>query len=230
MLKSNARLMVAVCLALAACQRSPATAPADDTNNDTNTPAAPPGADTAGPFPIDRGDDGVQTPGTYKGLWLRLVNNGAPSVTAVDGLIGVVCVGMSNANQECGEFINRLGGEYAAAVNSAVRVINCAVGGHAIERWNDPAYDGALWDDCVTRKLAGAGVRIDQVRVVYHKAANQFTSGPGGVPLPAYPNAGSDYENFHRNLGTFSARVAAKFPAVSSDLASSTLIRGNWLR
>jgi len=221
MLRSNSRLVVAVCLATAGCQTTPATAPADDATNETTTPAAPPGADTVGPFPIDRGDVGTQTPGTYKGLWLRLVDNGAPAVTAVDGIIGVVCVGMSNANQECSEYINRLGGEYAAAVNQAVRVVNCAVGGHAIERWNDPTYDATLWDDCVTRKLASAAVRLDQVRVVYHKAANQFTSGTGGAALPRYPIAGSDYENFHRNLGTFAARVTSKFPAVQAVYTSS---------
>ena len=218
----NVRLTAGVGLLtlMAACQAT--TAPASDIADDsTAAPTAPLGGDTTGAFPIDRGDDGAHTPGTYKGLWLRLVDSGSPSVTAVDGVIGVVCVGMSNANQECGEYINRLRGEYAADVSPAVRVVNCAVGGHAIERWNDAAYDATLWDDCVTRRLTNGGVRLDQVRVVYHKAANQFTSGPGGAALPLYPNAGSDYENFHRNLGSFAARVRSKFPAVQAVYTSS---------
>jgi hypothetical protein len=154
-------------------------------------------------------------------LWLRLHDNGAPVVTAVDGVIGVVCVGMSNANQECGDYINRLSTDYATAVAPAVHVVNCAVGGHAIERWNDPAYDGTLWDDCVTRRLAAAGVRIAQVRVIYHKAANQFTTGAGGAALPTYPAAGSDYENFLRNLGVFASRVKEAFPAVQAVYTTS---------
>jgi hypothetical protein len=181
----------------------------------------PPGLDVTTPYPIDRGDDGPGTPGTYKGRWLRLVTNGAPTVSAVDGIIGVVCIGMSNANQECTDFITRRNGEYAAEINPEVRVVNCAVGGHAIERWNDPAFDGILWDACIQTRLPAAGVRLDQVRVLYRKAANQFTVGGGGAPLPTYPAAGSDYENFRGNLTQFAARVKQKFPAVQAVYTSS---------
>lgn len=181
---------------------------------------APEGPDVSVPFPIDRGDDGPGTPGSYKGLWLRLASNGAPAVSAVDGIIGVVCVGMSNANQECGDFISRRNGEFARETNPTVRVINCAVGGHAIERWNDPAFDGTLWQACLTARLPAAGVRPDQVRVVYHKAANQFTVA-GGTVLPSYPAPGSDYEKFHANLGVFAARVKGFFPAVQAVYTSS---------
>ncbi|GMV05003.1 MAG: hypothetical protein AMXMBFR53_12830 [Gemmatimonadota bacterium] len=181
----------------------------------------PPGGDTSAPFPIDRGDDGPSTPGTYKGLPLRLAENGAPSVTPVDGVIGVVCVGMSNGNQECGAYIQAVRGPWAAEVSAQVRVVNCAVGGHAVERWNDPAYDAALWDDCRDRKLAQAGVRPDQVRVLWHKAANQFTTGPGGSALPPYPDPSSDYFAFHRNLAAFAARVGTELPSVQAVYTSS---------
>jgi hypothetical protein len=181
---------------------------------------APPGPDVSQPFAIDRGDDGASTPGTYKGLWLRLTSSAAPAVTPVDGIIGVVCIGMSNANQECADFITRRNGEYAAEINPAVRVVNCAVGGHAIERWIDPAFDATLWDACVSNRLPAAGVRLDQVRVLYHKAANQFTTA-GGDALPAYPSAGSDYENFRANLALFAVRVGGKFPAVEAVYSAS---------
>lgn len=200
-------------MAIAACGGAAATGP--------NLNEAPPGSDVSTPFPLDRGDDGGSTPGTYKGLWLRLTDNGAPTVTAVDGLIGLVCVGMSNGNQECGDFQQRVTGQFAAEVNPAVRVVNCAVGGHAVERWNDPAYDSALWDDCLARRLPQAGVRPDQVRVLWHKAANQFTTGQGGGALPSYPAAGSDYANFLANLAAFAARVKGKFPALQAVYVSS---------
>jgi len=74
---------------------------------------APAGADVTSPFPIDRGDD-AGTPGTYKGLWLRLAANDEPVVTAGDGVIGLVCIGMSNGNQECVEFIQRVRGDLRA--------------------------------------------------------------------------------------------------------------------
>lgn len=179
-----------------------------------------PGGDTLLPVAIDLAG-AAGAPATYKGLPLRLTDTGAPTVTAVDGLVGVVCVGMSNANQECADFIGRVTTEYAAAVNPAVRVVNCAVGGHAIERWIDPVYDATLWDDCVARRLPAAGLRLDQVRVLYHKAADQFTTGAGGAALPVYPAAGSDYENFGRNLDAFAGRVRAKFPAVQAVYTSS---------
>jgi hypothetical protein len=203
----------AVAVLLAACEAASVAG---------TPPATPPlGPQTVQPFPIDRGDDGAHTPGTYKGLWLRLADNGEPAVQAVDGVIGVVCVGMSNAAQECADFIQRVQGEFAAAIDPAVRVVNCAVGGHAIERWIDSAYDATLWDDCIQRRLPQAGVRADQVRVLYHKAANQFTTAAGGGALPTYPDPGSDYEAFRRNLSAFAARVAGKFPAVQAVYTAS---------
>ena len=216
---SKLRFTALACGLLASCQ----SASAPEATADLETP---PGIDTAGPFPIDRGDDGSHSPGTYKGLWLRLVDTGSPIVSPVDGVIGVVCIGMSNANQECNEYIARLGTEYVAQVNLAVRVVNCAVGGHAIERWIDPAFDATLWDDCITRRLPEAGVRLDQVRVLYHKAANQFTTLAGGAPLPAYPAAGSDYENFKGNLAAFAQRVKNEFTGVQAVYTTSRSFGG----
>ena len=179
----------------------------------------PPGPDVAEPFPIDRGDD-PGTPGSYKGLPLRLVDNGEPSVTAVDGIIGVICIGMSNGSQECEDFIEKVDGLYSDEVGPFVRVVNCAVGGHAIERWNDPGEDADLWDRCLGQRLPNAGVRPDQVRVIWHKAANQFTT-VDGVPKPPYPSAESDHDAVLANLSVFAERVRAKFPAVQAVHTSS---------
>lgn len=173
------------------------------------------------PYPIDGVAGAIPPKVTYKGLPLRLTDTGEPTVTPVDGVIGVVCVGMSNAAQECGDFISRRQGEFAAELNPAVRVANCAVGGHAIERWIDPAFDAVLWQSCLTSRLPQAGVRPDQVRVLYHKAANQFTLGPDGRVRPPYPDPASDYFVFQANLTAFSARVRAFFPAVQAVYTTS---------
>lgn len=178
----------------------------------------PRGGDVAAPVPIDHPPSGITT---YKGLPLALVDNGAPLVTPVDGVVGVVCVGMSNGNQECEELINQLGGAWGNAVDPAVRVVNCAVGGHAIEKWIDPQYDHALWDACVTNKVPQAGLRPDQVRVLYHKAADQFALAPGGGALQFYPDTGSDYRHFLDNLTLFAARVHSEFPSVLAVYTSS---------
>lgn len=215
LLTRTVRLATVACvLPLLACSSGSTEIAPDEVN-------PPPGAETSQPFAIDRGDDGVTTPGTYKGLPLRLTNNGSPTVTAVDGVIGVVCLGMSNSNQECADYITRLSTEYAGTVKTSVRVVNCAVGGNAIERWIDPAFDSNLWDSCISQKLSAAGIRLDQVRVIYHKAANQFTTATNGSALPTYPAAGSDYENFDRNLGQFAARVKVKFPATQAVYTTS---------
>ena len=208
-MKLRPTLAVTMLLACGACGGGSPSAPDDG------------GADTSVPFPLDGGGAGLSAPGSYKGLPLRLADNGSPSVTAVDGIIGLVCVGMSNGNQECGAYQQAVRGTFAAEVNPQVRVVNCAVGGHAVERWIDPAFDATLWDDCRDRKLAQAGVRPDQVRVLWHKAANQFTTAPGGGALPAYPASTSDYFAFHRNLGAFAARVRAAFPSVQAVYTSS---------
>ena len=205
-------MSLAIAMSLAACTE-PARVPSDDLWR-------PRGQDVVNPYPIDRGDD-AGTPGSYRGLPLRLVSNASPTVTPVDGIVAIVCVGMSNAEQECADFRVRVSGEFAATVNPAVRVVNCAVGGHAIERWIDPAFDPNLWNACISQRLPAAGVRPDQVRVVYHKAANQFTTVAGGTVLPSYPSAGSDYENFRVNLTAFASRVKVMFPSVQAVYTSS---------
>jgi len=181
----------------------------------------PPGADTDVPFPIDRGDDGPSTPGTYKGLWLRLVDNGAPTVTAVDGVVGVVCIGMSNSTQECSDYIDKLERGTLAGVAAQVQVVDCAVGGNAIESWNDPSNDARLWDRCVGMVLPREGLRVDQVRVIYHKAADQFNDSS-----TFYPDPGSDYFSFYDNLGTFAARVTGSFPDVQAVYTTSRMYGG----
>ena len=178
-------------------------------------------ADTTTPVPLDAGGSANGNATRYKGMPLALTDNGSPAVAAVDGVIGVICVGMSNGNQECADFRERLDGEYASAVNPAVRVVNCAVGGHAIERWIDETYDDVLWRACVDQRLPESGLRVDQVRVIWHKAANQFTTLASGAVKPPYPAAGSDYEVFVDNLTRFAARVRTWFPRVQAVYTSS---------
>ncbi len=177
------------------------------------------GAYTTQPFPIDRGGESASTPTTYKGLLLRLTNNGKPTITAVDGRIGVVCVGMSNGIQECDDYVKKVLIEpFVSKINPQVKVVNCALGSHAIERWNNPAYDSVLWDSCINSKIPSAGLRPDQVRVIYHKAADQETNVSARYQ---YPDPKSDYFNFYNNLTTFANRVPVKFPSVQAVYTTS---------
>ncbi len=160
-------------------------------------------------------------PTTYKGLPLRLVDTGHPLVTPVDGLIGVVCVGMSNARIECDAWLDGLASSWEDEVDPVVRVVNCAVGGHAIEKWIDPSFDASLWDACRDHRLRQAGLRPDQVRVVVHKAANQFGIAADGSGLPPYPDPGSDYFAFLDHLDAFAARIPVELPSVQAVYTST---------
>jgi hypothetical protein len=184
-------------------------------------------SESLSPYPIDAGVvNGA--PASYKGLPLQLVMRPSPAITPVDGVIGVVCVGMSNANQECSRLMagTAPGGPWAAEVSASVRLVNCAVGNHAIERWIDPAFDATLWQDCLDRKLAARGVRRDQVRVILHKAANQFGMMPDGSPRPMYPAADANFHRFRGHLDTFASRVRTFFPAVQAVYTSSRSFGG----
>jgi hypothetical protein len=214
------RLLLAFLLACAGCGGDGSPTAGDDAPPDPAPDGGVDPVDVATPFPIDGGAL-PGAPDTYKGLPLALVDNGAPTVTAVRGVIGVICIGMSNSNQECADFIQKLGTTFAGQVNAEVRVVNCAVGGHAIERWNDPADDERLWDACLTQRIAERGVAADQIRVVYHKAADQFTLGPDGQVKPPYPDPGSDYFAFHANLTTFAGRLAQQMPSVQAVYTTS---------
>lgn len=178
------------------------------------------GGDTSDPYPIDLGGS-AGAPATYKGLPLGLVDRSEPTITAVDGIIGVVCVGMSNATQECQDYAANVAGSLASEVSDAVRVVDCAKGGQAIEEWNDPALDASLWDACIQNALPNAGVSPDQVRVIYHKAADKHTEDPVSGVYPPYPDPDSDYFNFYDNLTTFAGRVPEKFPSVQAVYTTS---------
>lgn len=172
------------------------------------------GADSQVPIPLDAGT------GTYKGLPLGLQDNGAPTITPVDGVIGLVCIGMSNAFQECEDFIAKLGSEFAGQVNPQVKVVNCAVPGRAIEFWNNPEYD-KLWEKCLRQKVPQAGLRPEQVRVVWHKAADMFTTEESGEAFPPYPDPNADYFHFYENLTTFASRLHEKMPSVQAVYVTS---------
>ncbi len=178
---------------------------------------SPTSGDSTVPIPLD-----LNSSATYKGLSLVLQDNGSPNVTPVDGVIGVVCIGMSNAFQECGDFIEKVqAGAFEGQINPQVRFVNCAVGGRAIESWNDPQYDRKLWDACLQRKAPEAGLRPEQIRVIWHKAANMKTLDENGAVYPPYPDPQSDYFRFYENLTVFASRVIQKIPSVQAVYVSS---------
>lgn len=173
------------------------------------------GGDTTEPFPMDRGSQ-AGAPDSYRGLPMQLVDNGEPVVTPVRGKVGVVCIGPSFMNMECGNWIQRLnGGDLAGQAAAQVVVVNCGVSGAGLDAWDSPMRDADLWGNCINL-LAPAGLSADQVRVVYAKAVNDNSMGTA-----AYPDPSADYFDILDNLDVFSGRIASFFPSVTAAYMTS---------
>ena len=93
----------------------------------------------------------------------------APAVTPIGGVTGVVSLGMSNGRQEWTAFMNRVAAR--SDLGPAVRFANAAQGGQTMASWANPS-NGA-WDDAV-REINAAGIRTDQVQVVWMKMGSQL--------------------------------------------------------
>jgi len=184
-----------------------------------------PEVDTDIPYPIHKISSDADAPLTYKSLKLELTDNGEPNISASDGVIGMVCIGMSNANQECDRYIQAIENVFTDEVNENIKLINCALGSHAIERWNDPEYDSALWDRC-DDLITQAGLTLSQVRIVLHKAANQYTLDENGQSYPLYPHEVSDFYRFKNNLSVFGDRVTEYFPNLQAVFTTSRMYGG----
>lgn len=153
---------------------------------------------------------------TYYGLKGGLVDNGIPTVTATNGKIIIIAISMSNGHQEFNRFIELY--ENHPDVSGEIVLINCAVGGSALERWVG-AEGQELWDQCksnVTKKHS-----LDQVKVVWAKNADQFTEL--GITLPD-PQA--DYYNLVTNIGLLGQKVGSEFPSVQAIFNTSRIYGG----
>lgn len=152
---------------------------------------------------------------TWHGYPGGLADNGTPTVTPVNGRIVIVAISMSNGFMEMNRFIERYADHPEVA--SRIGLVNCAKGGHALERWLSMA---SLWDEC-RQKIQAAGFTPAQVRVVWAKNANQFTDH--GRTLPD-PNA--DFHDLVANIAALSQRIGAEFPAVQAVFHSSRIFGG----
>jgi hypothetical protein len=151
---------------------------------------------------------------SWHGLSGGLADNGEPEVTPVDGRIVIVAISMSNGNMEMNRFIQLYGGH--PDVSPAIGLVNCAKGGHALERWLSMP---SLWDEC-DQKIAAAGFRPEQVRVVWAKNANQFPSGH------TLPDPAADYVDLVENIAALSQRIGQQYPSVQAIFHTSRIYGG----
>lgn len=174
-------------------------------------PAGPQGTEsTLEPIALDL----MSASQLYHGLAGGLVDNGAPVVTPSNGRIVIVAISMSNGFLEFQRFIELYGGHPEVAPQ--IGLVNCAKGGHALERW---LAMESLWEECEQR-IRAAGFEPDQVRVVWAKNANQFPSGH------TLPDAAADYYDLVQNIAALSQRIGEEFPSVQAVFHSSRIYGG----
>ena len=167
------------------------------------------GSPAGSPDPVDHSEpvaiDAASPGDTYRGLPLGLVETGAPVVTPVDGALGLLAIGMSNARMEFDRFRERYEGHPDIAPE--VRLVNCAQGGKALESW---LSEPGLWSACHD-SVTAAGLESFQVRVVWAKSANQYTGHGRTLPDPQ-----ADYYAMVENLDSLVGLIESRFPSVQA--------------
>ena len=153
--------------------------------------------------------------GTYHGLDGGLAENGVPTVTPSDGRIVIIAISMSNGRLEFDRYVELYDGH--AEVDPGIGLVNCARGGNALESWLSKQ---SLWDDC-KEAVQAAGFALDQIRVVWAKNANQFTSG-----VPTLPDPAADYHDLVENISALSERIGEEFPSVQAIFHTSRIYGG----
>ena len=151
---------------------------------------------------------------TYYGLKGGLVDNGVPTVEAANDKIIIIAISMSNGFQEFSRFTELYEGH--PDVSDQIVLINCAVGGSALESW---LSEQTLWERCkddITQNYS-----LDQVKVVWAKDANQDTAD--GITLP---EANADYYDLINNIGALSQKIGEEFPSVQAIFHSSRIYGG----
>jgi hypothetical protein len=151
---------------------------------------------------------------TYHGLKGGLVDNGEPTVEAAGDKIIIIAISMSNGFQEFSRFMDLYEGHPDAS--DKIVLINCAVGGSALESW---LSEQTLWERCkddITQNHS-----LDQVKVVWAKDANQDTAD--GITLP---EANADYYDLIANIGALSQKIGDEFPSVQAVFHSSRIYGG----
>jgi hypothetical protein len=152
----------------------------------------------------------------YYGLPGGLVESGDPTVTPANGRIVIISISMSNGNIEFSRYVELYSAH--AEIHPQVGLVNCAVGGNALEDWT--AADDRLWETC-SRRIQSAGFSLAQVRVVWAKDADEHTEHGRTLPNPQ-----ADYYDLVRNIAELSRRIAREFPSVQAIFHTSRIYGG----
>ncbi len=93
----------------------------------------------------------------------------APAISPIDGVIGVISLGMSNTSQEWRAFMSLVGS--SSGVAGDVVLADGAVGGETMSEW--AIASGAAWSSSL-QKIRDAGLSPNQVQVVWMKMGSHL--------------------------------------------------------
>ena len=110
----------------------------------------------------------------------QVVPRDAIGNASADGLIGMVCLGMSNASQEFEDFERAL--DARSSRNARLVIVNTCAGGQAAEDM-DQASD-LYWTTIAPLRMTAAGISNAQVQVAWMKQIFR-TMTPGAFPAHA---------------------------------------------
>lgn len=140
--------------------------------------------------------------------------NALGKVDPVNGMIGMISIGMSNARSEYDNFMNIAEGEKA----DDVILVNGAQPGMVASEWADADVNSDPWK-FLAEAISGSGLTSEQVQVVWLKQANAAPQ-PGDDDFPVYA------QELRDDLAVIVKRVESLYPNVQIVYLSSRIYAG----
>ena len=140
--------------------------------------------------------------------------NASGKVNALNGVIGMISIGMSNARSEFDTFMNIAAGEKS----DDVVLINGAQPGMVASEWADADVDSDPWK-FLAMAISDSGLTPQQVQVVWLKQVNAGPQ-PGDDDFPVYA------QELRDDLGVIVKRVKGLYPNVQIVYLSSRVYAG----
>lgn len=114
------------------------------------------------------------------------------AIDPVNGLVGMISIGMSNTTQEFSYFVGTLAGD--PTIHPRLRVVDGAQGGQDAIAWSTP--DAAPWSVLASR-LSNAGIAPAQVQTLWLK---QQISADDLAQYGPFPNGASTLRDYLRTI------------------------------
>lgn len=140
--------------------------------------------------------------------------NASGKIDVLNGAIGMISIGMSNARYEFDNFMNIAEGEKS----DAIILVNGAQPGMVASEWANAGVDSVPWK-FLAEAISDSGLTPEQVQVVWLKEANAAPQ-PGEDDFPVYA------QELRDDLAVIVKRVKELYPNVQIVYLSSRIYAG----